>query len=313
MSTVIYNAYRFKSNRASTVEKNNTLIREVLTKKLKSTLYKKMTDLFIEYKFYFMRNPEKQNELSSIHSFLDLSSYDTPKQESEFLKELVNQRVYSDTKFYKLFVEMTTESTKFNLSNNFNHKVTVYFRTIGEYTYYLFMSNMSDVTFDFRNDFETYMPETFKTYDYWNNTDGPDDMTYAAWSGRGRKWDKVFKHKPSKDMNKFEIELESYYLTDYQNCIDSIPDDYNLFKLYYDEIKSEIYFSEITEQYLKETGKRSDGKTFRETVARIRQDFADGSALELYPEFEASPYTRDRLLTSLFYDAIPKTTEIQMA
>jgi hypothetical protein len=313
MSTVIYNAYRFKSNRASTVEKNNTLIREVLTKKLKSTLYKKMTDLFIEYKFYLMRNPEKQNDLNSVHSFLDLSSFDTPKQQSSFLKDLINQRVYSDTKFYKLFVEMTTESTRFNLNNNFNHKVTVYFRTLGEYTYYLFMSNISDVTFDFRNDFETYMPETFTTYDYWNNTDGPEDMTYAAWSGRGRKWDKVFKHKPSNEMNKIEIELENYSLMDYQNCIDSISDDYNLFKIYYDEIKSEIYFSEITEQYFKETGKRSDGKTFRETVARIRQDFADGSALELYPEFEDSPYTRDRILTSLFYDAIPKTTEIQMA
>lgn len=312
MSTVIYNAYRFKSNRASTVEKNNTLIREVLTKKLKSTIYKKMTDLFVEYKFHLMTFPNKQSNLDTIHEFLELSSYTTPKNQLKLLKDCINERVYSDTKFYKLFIDMTTESTRFNLNNIFNHKITVFFRTVGEYTYYLFMSNMEGVLPEFRDDFESYMPTTFKTYDYWNNTDGPDDISWAAWSGRGNKWDKVFTHQPSKDMNKIEIEIESYFLTDYQNCIDFMPDDFSLFKIYYNEVKSEIYFAEIADKYFKETGKKSDGKTYRETNSRISQELADGSALILYPEFEASPYTRDKMLNSLFYDSIPKSTEIQM-
>lgn len=309
MSTVIYHAYRFKSNRASTVEKNNTHIREVMTKKLKESIYQKMTDLFIEYKFYLLANPEKCNCLETVYEFLHYSNFDASEEHLKFLQGIMNSRIYSDTKFHKLFIEMTTEAAKFNLNVKFNHKLTIYFRTIGEYTYYLFTSNDSDILTEFRRDFESYMPEKFTTYDYWNNTDGPDDIGSAAWDGRGKKWDKVFGSKPSDDMNKIDIEIAPYHLAQYEHCVEHAPDDFSLFKLYYNELKSEIYFQEESDKMLKETGKKSDSKIYRETVIRMRRDMADGTADQAYPEFESSDFTRDKILNALFYEPIKKSVD----
>lgn len=310
MSTVIYHAYRFKSNRASTVEKNNTLIREVMTKKLKASIYQKMTDLFIEYKFYLLENHEKINCLDTVYEFLDYHNFEASKDQLTFLQNIINTRCYSDTKFYKIFVEMTTEATKFNLNLKFNHKLTVYFRSLGEYTYYIFTSNNSDLLAEFRNDFDTYMPEKFTTYDYWNNTDGPDDIGEAAWNGRGNKWDKVFRSKISDDMNKIDIEIAPYHLTEYEHCIEHVPDDFSLFKLYYTELKSEIYFEEEADKMFKETGKKPESKIYRETVHRIRRDFADGTAISAYQDFEGSNFTRDKILNSLFYEKIKKSAPV---
>lgn len=307
MSTVIYHAYRFKSNRASTVEKNNTHIREVMTKKLKSSLYKTMTDLFIEYKFYLLANPESPNSVDTVHEFLEYNNFESSKDQLNFLKSIVNARVYSDVKFHKFFVEMTTEAAKFNLNIKLNHKVTVYFRTVGEYTYYLFTSSDSDLLNEFRTDFEIYMPEKFTTYDYWNNTDGPDDIGHAAWDGRGKKWDKVFGSKPSDDMNKIDIEIAPYHLAEYEKCIDYVPDDFSLFKRYYNELKSEIYFEEEAEKMFKATGKRSDGKIYSASLARIREELKDGTAFSVYPDFEASEFTRDKIVNAMFYDKIKKS------
>ena len=307
MSTVIYHAYRFKSNRASTVEKNNTHIREVMTKKLKSSLYQTMTDMFIEYKFYLLANPESPNSVDTVHEFLEYSNFESSKEQLNFLKSIVNPRIYSDVKFHKFFVEMTTEAAKFNLNIKLNHKVTVYFRTVGEYTYYLFTSSDSDLLHEFRTDFETYMPEKFTTYDYWNNTDGPDDIGQAAWNGRGNKWDKVFGSKPSDDMNKIDIEIAPYHLTEYEKCIDYVPDDFSLFKRYYNELKSEIYFEEESEKMFKATGKRSESKIYSASLARIREELKDGTAFSVYPDFEASELTRDKILKSMFYEKIKKS------
>lgn len=309
MSTVICNAYRFKSNRASTVEKNNTHIRDVMTKKLKSSLYKEMTELFIQYKFYLLSNPKKLNYLNTVHEFFDYNNFESSKDQLAFLKNIVNNQIYSDKKFYEIFVKMTSEATKFNLKLDFNHKLTIYFRTVGEYTYYIFTSSDSEILNEFRKDFDFYMPENFTTYDYWNNTDGLDDISYAAWNGRGNKWDKVFKSKASDDMNKIDIEIDSYHLTEYEQCVEHVPDDFSLFKLYYNEVKSEIYFEEESNKMFQATGKRNDNKIYRETVLRIRRELVDGTANSAYSEFESSDFTRDNILNSLFYEKIKKSID----
>lgn len=309
MSTVIYNAYRFKSNRASAVEKNNTHIRKVMSERLKSSLYKKMTELFIEYKFYLLSNPEKLNCIDTVHEFFDYNNFEASKDQLAFLKNRINDQIYSDTKFDKIFIEMTKEATKFNLNLDFNHKLTIYFRTVGEYTYYIFTSNDSKILHEFRTNFDFYMPENFKTYDYWNNTDGLDDISEAAWNGRGKKWDKVFSYKISDDMNKIDIEIGFHHFTEYQHCIEHVPDDFSLFKLYYNEVKSEIYFEEESAKMFKETGKKNDNATYRETVNRIRRDLVDGTANSAYSEFESSDFTRDKILNSLFYEKIKKSID----
>jgi hypothetical protein len=177
----------------------------------------------------------------------------------------------------------------------------VYFRSLGEYTYYIFTGN-SDILSDFRRDFEKLMPSNFETYDYWNNTDGPDDITYASWRGRGRKWDKVFKSRASDEMNKIEIDIQSYHMTSYEKCIKYIPDDYELFKLYYNELKSEGYYSEL----LKIEGEYSYNKALKGTRKRIEQDFSNGTAMAFYENFE-KVCNRDKIIEALCFDKILKT------
>lgn len=308
MSTVINHAYRFKSNRASTVEKTNTVLRKAIEEMLKDSLYSRAVDLFLDYKFYLINLKNPLNTVENFNEFQITSNYETPKEQFDFLTNLVNRYVYSGTKFYKLFAELTSEATKYNLTTKLNHKVTIYFRTVGEYTYYIFFSQDGNLLNKIRREFETFMPESFTTYDYWNNTDGPEEISYGAWRGRGNKWDKVFRSRPSDDMNKMEIEFQSYHLRDYEKSINYIPDDYSLFKLYYNEVKSEKYFEEELNIMLKETGQRSDSKIYRNTVRRIRAELEDGTALKDYSEFLQSDFTRDKILESMFYEKMVRTS-----
>lgn len=303
MSTVIYHAYRFKANRASAVEKNNTYIREIIEKKLKSSIFKKMTTDFIEYKFHLAAQ-KKESSFDNFYDYLELNNFQTPPEQLKYLRNTVQKHFYSNVKFYKMFAELSVEAVRYNFNTKFNHKVTVYFRTLGGYTYYLFTSQDSDLLNDFRRDFETYMPENFKSYDYWNNTDGPDDITYAAWSGRGRKWDKVFSSNPADDMNKIDITFELYYLMDFQRCIEYFPEDFDLFKLYYNELKSEDYFVEENDKIIKETGKKNDNKAYRHTVARIKADFESKVAFEEYASFLESEFTKEKLMNALYFEQV---------
>lgn len=69
-----------------------------------------------------------------------------------------------------------------------------------------------------------YLCDLFKSYNnveyygYWNNTDGPEDMSYAAWCARGDRWRKVLpRWVAAKDGYTIDVIKDSFDITTWED------------------------------------------------------------------------------------------------
>lgn len=300
MSTVINNAFRLHTSKASELEKVNEKIRSMLSEMQKQKLFSHIANQFIKYHIEYMGtdiHAHYTKNQKNIGTFLDFELlFNTNKTHSDAIKYLSKNLKYYDDNFMTWYKELVHMIGEHDFAVSMNKNITVSFKTVGNYTYYILFSRDHDIISQFRNRLSEIHPK-FITYDYWNNTDQPENISVSAWKNREKQWDIIFSNSstPRECMNQINIVPITYSikLTD---IFHYIPDDFELLKTYFEHQVVDIYCQEELDLLKAQGLPESIGRCSRKAEERVKAEIENGYFLKYKDDFINKGFSRDALL-----------------
>lgn len=223
MSTCISNGYILETSNSKKVNKVNERLRVIFNQILKDTLVSNMVSIMSPIANYTYnlksdcaerhdsylaciqaKNHELQNkafEMNVRHKFRNNEGtlFDFTKDVIELMS---NQNIYS----------------QYNLNSE-----KIYFKTVGHVTLYFFaVSNAVAKQFEKIN--QRY--NILKNYEYYDNTDKPDEVTTKAWKHRSHTWNRVLGHSMNASEAMFNIPIKvDFYAIREESIMTELPDE----------------------------------------------------------------------------------------
>jgi hypothetical protein len=221
MSTSITNAYILNTSNSKKVNKVNERLRAIFKKLIYVEIVHKIVDIVTPIANY--KENEKSDYLNHQNNCLDYLQDNHYELKNDIFTAIVRKAIYPTSTlfdFAKKSIELIdTYQINSNLFKGNNH---IYFKTIGNVTLYYFnVSNKSIKEFDFINKTLNIL----KSYDYYDNTDRPEDVTEKAWNHRRHIWDRVLGESDQLRDVMYSIDLNiDYYNIKETDIIKHCPD-----------------------------------------------------------------------------------------
>lgn len=223
MSTSINNAYILNTSNSKKVNKVNERLRSIFKKLIYVETINKIVDIVTPIANY--QANEKSDFLNRHNNYLDYLQASHYELKNDIFTAIARKGIYPTSTlfdFAKKSIELIhTYNIHCPLLNVHNH---IYFKSIGNVTlYYFSMSNHSIREFDFMNKTLNIL----KSYDYYDNTDRPDDVTEKAWNHRRHTWDRVLgkSHNLRDVMYSIDLKIDYYDIKE-TDIIKYCPDEH---------------------------------------------------------------------------------------
>lgn len=294
MSTVICDAYRIKETNAEIIESINMKITEFMKLEIGNSINKLIAESFLDYRFYLMDHPDK-----SYWDAYDDINLISGGHDTGIFKEFLRGK-YTTPNFYHMHLHMIEEASSMNLNVTYNQRSTFYFKTVKGYTYYV-LKGCGHINKLFREKYKTICGNDFKTYDYWNNTDGPSNISRKNWEQRSDDWDSVISRSYN-EMNQKVILPISYEVNSPEKMSNFIPNDFSLLRRYFKTKMSDIYFIEELERQQQAGESKNNSRAMKYTKTKIEEEFDSGRALDKFEYLKSVKFTHLDLLNSILFD-----------
>jgi hypothetical protein len=182
MSTVIENFFIIKSIDPQVIEKTNQTIKAIAEKVAHDNIYKQIIVDFIEW--------EHENNIRKVFN----NKYQSYKNIPLFA--IINDE-YKDREksFDDFYYDLFRIAEKHSSNCELNKSTTIYFKSQGDKTFYRIWN-----TSCYKELMKEILENTeLQSYEYWNNSDIPNDISKKDWKKREKEYDILFK-----DSNDFE-------------------------------------------------------------------------------------------------------------
>lgn len=244
MSTTIFNGYKLDTVNLNRVQQVNDDLKTMISDLVERRIYALCVNSFIDYKLALLKNPDL--------SFWDYFEYgyDVDHDESLFAKKIFSEKLRVSS-FFVQHLDMIEICSNHHLNFALNFRANIFFKSYKNSTYYI-MSGGPAIANDFfshRTDFSKI--DNLISYNYWDSTDKPDDISTRAWNTRRKNWDNVFKYKPELEMNQLVVSPLNMLVKiikkdskEKDKIFDLIPNDNELLIKFYQKVVTPIYFQE---------------------------------------------------------------------
>lgn len=244
MSTTIFNGYKLDTVNLNLIQQVNDDLKAMISDLVERRIYALCVNSFIDYKLALLKNPEL--------SFWDYFEYgyDVDHDESLFAKKIFSEKLRVSS-FFVQHLDMIEICSTHNLNFALNFRANIFFKSYKNSTYYIMSGGpaIADDFFSHRTDFSKI--DNLISYNYWDSTDKPDDISTLAWNTRRKNWDNVFKYKPELEMNQLVVSPLNMLVKiikkdskEKDKIFDLIPNDNELLIKFYKKIVTPIYFQE---------------------------------------------------------------------
>jgi len=242
MSTTIFNGYKIDTVNLNRVQKVNDDLKDMISHLVETRIYELCISSFIDYKLTLIKHPNL--------SFWDYfeTAYDADHEASLFVKKIFAEKL-STSSFFMQHLDMVEICSTHNLNFALNFKVNIFFKSYKNATYYIMAGGpaIANEFLSYRTDFSKV--GNLMSYNYWDSTDKPDDISTRAWNIRKKNWDNVFKHKPELEMNQVVVSPLNMLIKiikkdskEKDKIFDLIPNDNELLIKFYQKLLTPIYF-----------------------------------------------------------------------
>jgi len=307
MSIQIHNAYRLKSSKSKDIETVNEKIRSLINKYQSKQIHIEAADTFVDYQLTYLafKDESKQTKEKTLSNYLNYYLHMSDEKELNFLVSTLESRFGSRKDFVSIYGNMLDLIIKYDLSIKINPTVWVYFKTVGNYTYYMLWTRNSEIPNKFFADIDK-ISDKLESYNYWDNTDRPDDIGAAAWNRRGFIWNKIFDKcsKYSDCMNTIQMAPVLYRQFKMENIINELPDDFELLKKFYNEQNIDIISKSEMKKEIQEQGSCSDMRAIRLGEKKIRENIENGTFLTFKDKLFSRGYDRESLIKKLMVEPV---------
>lgn len=290
MSTTIFCGYRLKSANLNKIQAVNESIKETITNLVQDRIYKLCVDSLIEYKLELIK-----------HTNLDFWKffeycYDLDHQESVFVKKIFAEKLTLSS-FFLQHLKMIELCSIHNLKFMLNYRANIFFKSHKNATYYIITGGLgiADELLSYNNDFSII--DGLDSYNYWNSTDKPDNISNREWTSRSKNWNCIFTYKPELEMNQLVIDPYQMYLRKESKANDKlfelIPDDHELLIKFYKKSVKSVYWDEFEKNGV-------PSRNISNLVAdKINEEIDNGVHLNYADEAVAFGFTKDLMMDSL--------------
>lgn len=207
MSTVIVGGYILRTSNSKKVEAVNMRLRELFSTLAKENAYTVLADLISVTANYYANPKVNHVKYKDSKTFLDFLANHVYELKDPLPIAAYNHHSKYNNNLFDAGFSIIRAFTNNNLDSSYNlsrHKI--YFKTSGKNTVYFFAMNSELINaFNRINDNEHIL----ESFDYWDNTDQPEDVNKTQWSFRRKVWNGILgkKHSVSDVMNNIPIHL----------------------------------------------------------------------------------------------------------
>ncbi len=298
MSTVVSNAYKINTKDGEEIQEINDKIKAFFKKELLDVINKYIVDSYIDYKYY-----KKDNKRKSFWSFYEdstrfnFNNYST----SILIESLKSVSSFKDLGFYKLYIDIIDFAVRNNIPCDFNKKAICYFKTYKGNTYYHISGN-GDIVKKFREEYKNIVSNDFTIFDYWNNTDKPDNISDEEWENRESVWNNIIDRTYSGEFNEFTTTIESYNIYSPDCIMKYIPSEYECLLRYHRELTEDNYFIDELNRQTYAGESKSNGKAGMYARSKIEEDINTGKIYEYVDSMKKDKLDFDSILKNIFKD-----------
>lgn len=223
MSTCISNGYILETSNSKKVNKVNERLRLIFNQILKDTLVSNMVSIMSPIANYTCN---LKSDCAERHdSYLECIQSKNHELQNTAFETSVRHKFRNDEgtlfDFTKDVIELMSNQNIYSQYSLNSEKI--YFKTVGHVTLYFFaVSNAVAEQFEKINQRHNIL----KKYEYYDNTDKPDEVTTKAWEHRRHTWNRVLGHSMnvSEVMYNIPIKVDFYDIRE-DTVMAELPDE----------------------------------------------------------------------------------------
>lgn len=295
MSTVIADAYRINDVNGENIQIINDKIKQFMKDEVYNIVKNNIINEMIQFRLY---QAEERNKDITFWQYLEHASiFGNSREFTRFKNMLVDE--HSHRTFYHNYIRMIELASEMNLDLHLNKRTGFGFKFYEGHTYYI-MLGVSAVKSYFKSKYRSVAGRDFKLYEYWNNTDRPSHITVTDWNKRIDNWDNIVKYYPSQDMNTVYVLPTVLEMQEFSSIYELVPNDFNLLKLMYKEIKYNDFVTEELERQIASGETKSMAKGNKYAKEQIEEGLNSGNLLEMADMAKEYRLQKDMITQDLF-------------
>lgn len=254
MSTCIANGYILETSNSKKVNKVNERLRVIFNQILRKQLVKNIITMVspaANYVYNSKSDCPVQDRFGSYYECFEAANYEL---KSEPLKLLIKNRMRQTEgslfDLSKCIIECLSTQTNNNLYTVTSEKI--YFKSVGKVTLYFFAVS-APIAEEFDRLNKRY--NLLKEYQYYDNTDKPDNVTTKAWKHRDHMWNRALEGKMNVSEIFYNIPLKAeVYELDIDEVLPELPDEHDrLLNLYKKSRRAELS-NKFKDEYIAKHG-----------------------------------------------------------
>lgn len=303
MSTCISNGYILETSNSKKVNKVNERLRVIFNQILKKTLVSNISSLvspIANYNWNQKSDCQQRNE--SYLNYLQLTNHELNNKAFELqVQQRFKQKEGSLFDFAKDVIGFMSEH---NIRNTFSvNSEKIYFKTVGHVTLYYFAISGS-VAKEFERINEKI--NILKDYEYYDNTDKPDDVTTKAWSHRIHTWDRVLNglSNVSEAMYNIPLKVDFYDIREL-DIITELPDEHHRLKSLYKRSRVNELGAQMRAEHVQKHGADLStseySQIYFEVAEQVMEEIRNGVYTTSQKHLDMM-ISQDDFINSIFYE-----------
>lgn len=273
MSTCIANGYILETSNSKQVIKVNERLRIIFNQILKNVLVSNIASLVSPIANYnYNLKTDCQERLDSYLECIQATSHELKNKAFEMN---VRHKLRNDEgtlfDFTKDIIELMSNQNIHNMHSVHNEKI--YFKSVGHVTLYFFaVSNAVAEAFERINS----RHQILKKYEYYDNTDKPDDVTTKAWNHRRHTWDRVLgkSFNASEAMYNIPVKIEFYDIRE-SDVVAELPDENSRLCSIYKRSRVNELGAQLRAEHVKKHGPNLSTSDYSEIYFEISEQVSE--------------------------------------
>lgn len=280
MSTCITNGYILETSNSKKVNKVNERLRIIFNQILKDTLVSNMVSIMSPIANY--THNLKSDCADRPETYLECIQSRNHELQNKAFELNIRQKFRNDEGTLFDFTKDTIQlMSKQNIQNQYSlNSEAIYFKSIGTVTLYFFAVSTA-IAEQFQKINQRH--HILKNYEYYDNTDKPDDVTTKAWKHREHTWNRVLGKSinVSDVMYNIPIKVDFYDLRE-EDVVAELPDEAERLRSLYKRSRLNELCQSLLAEYEKKIGSTASMSEYSNIYFDAAEKVADEVKNGLY-------------------------------
>lgn len=303
MSTCILNGYILETSNSKKVNKVNERLRVIFNQILKKTLVSNIASLVAPIANYNC-NPKSDCQQRHESYLADLQSKNHELNNKVFELQIQQRFKQKEGSLFDFAKDVIGFMSDNNIRNMYSvNSEKIYFKTVGHVTLYYFAIS-GPVAKEFERINERL--NILKNYEYYDNTDKPDDVTTKAWSHRNHTWNRVLNglSNVSEAMYNIPLKVDFYDITEI-DIMTELPDEHQRLKSIYKRSRVNELGAQLRAEHVQKHGPDLSSSDYSQIYFDVSEQVMEEIKNGVYTTSQKHldmMISQDEFINSIFYE-----------